>query len=1257
VALQVGELFAKLRLDDSEFNSKLSSAEGRFNSAAGAMGNATGFLSNMLSTAGGFVVGGIIENLAGQFANLAGGMISGNAQFETLEASFATLMGSTDRAREHLAMLAEFAATTPFELPEVAQASKLLLTFGGDALNTSENLSMVGNAAAATGNDIEGVAFWVGRAYSAISGGQPFGEAASELQTMGIMSAQTRQKLEELQAAGASNEEVWQAFTEQITAPSDAMQKLGETFTGRMSTLQDNLSLFSRTAGESLFAFAGQAVAAFNSPEIQAALQAFATNVNTFIGGVITWLVETAIPWLVAAWALFAPVVASAMTVLTTAFASVQTAVLGMSEIVSGVLATFAETIIGPLGSIEGLLGALGGGLLAFGALWAAPILIGAISSFGVLVSGVLAALLSPVAALIAIGAVFGSMWATNFMGVRDNTTAMLSAIGDAISTTIGFLGQVIADLAPAFQAFIGNMQGLAPAAAGIFNSILSIVQSVFSGIANTIGWFGPTMSNDLGTWFMAAQEIVSGVLAIILSVVQSVLSVVQGFISEHGASIANLFMLAWNTISDVINVALAIINGGIQSLSFVAAFIANHTDTITALFSGAWLVIQGVITGALNIIQGLIKTFTGVLTGDWNTAWEGIKQATSGVLEALHGVVGGALTALGGAINLAIGGIALIANSLGANISDGIVQGIQNGVQAIVDAAVSAASSALEAAKNFLGIKSPSREAAAQIGEPFVMGIVGGLEAMTPLLIDSVRTLGDEMLEELQAISDLATEIMMDSARSTLSGNKSMASRNSQNTKALQAMTVDIEKYQDALEKATVDMEAFADETAAGIDKIRDKYKEKLNGFDAAAFAQETSTGVADIESENRAKTADIQADNPIEAIDQSAYDAETLKEIEAIKLRITDKAAEELAIEEYKISRAEEWAKTAEEHANQKATLEKKLTNQQVKYEKELADYRAKREAEYLKQTQDVADQRAKMEQEIAAYQADRNADLADAKADEKAARDELAEQTALKNTVDQIAASARQELDTARKQAEEMRKYDADLAADYYNMRSKDILDLADLQKSIAEAQQEGDMQRVGDLSAQLELLRQEQDANAKLFFFDAQAETDTIGDDSTAQLQELRDKLRKELTSDTDDLTETQRDLAEAQKELAALKKEPPPENDKEKEDRAAKRDALQQEIDQLIADQARYQQEIAAGNTAITEVESQLTALLATIGNTQNGLGAILDTLLQQQITAQNTPTNQIVYNIQANYAYQEERTLRDDILLLGMLNG
>ncbi len=224
----------------------------------------------------GSAVAGVAKGLLSQGANIQGwvslfqgaagriqGIFSGlwgaireSFKFETLTGQFRTLLGSTEAAEERMAMLARVAEETPFDLEGVVKANRTLSVMSGDALGTREALLLVGDTAAATGGQVEELAFWVGRAYAMIKGGQPFGEAAMRLSELGAITPEVRQKMEALQAAGAGSAEVWQVLQGHLATFSGAMAHLSQTGDGLTATLGDTWSASVRQFGD---AFQGAA--------------------------------------------------------------------------------------------------------------------------------------------------------------------------------------------------------------------------------------------------------------------------------------------------------------------------------------------------------------------------------------------------------------------------------------------------------------------------------------------------------------------------------------------------------------------------------------------------------------------------------------------------------------------------------------------------------------------------------------------------------------------------------------------------------------------------------------------------------------------------------------------------------------------------------------------------------------------------------------------------------------------------------------
>lgn len=90
---------------------------------------------------------------------------------------------------------------------------------------------------------------------------------------------------------------------------------------------------------------------------------------------------------------------------------------------------------------------------------------------------------------------------------------------------------------------------------------------------------------------------------------------------------------------------------------------------------------------------------------------------------------------------------------SLGSNIISGIANGIKNGASKIADAAKNAAKSALDAAKNFLGIHSPSRVMRDVIGKNMIAGINSGILEETPELEKTSVQSASRAVQSMQGV------------------------------------------------------------------------------------------------------------------------------------------------------------------------------------------------------------------------------------------------------------------------------------------------------------------------------------------------------------------------------------------------------------------------------------------------------------------------------------------------------------------------
>lgn len=211
--------------------------------------------------------------------------------FESMNVQFEVLFKSADKAKERLSDLSYMAAHTPFTLKQLAKASRQLHVFSDGALGGTDSLKLIGDTAAATGADVNELAFWVGRAYSMIAGGKPFGEAAMRLQELGVLTPEVRQEMEDLQASGADVTEVWMALEKRMGSFNGGMQKLSETGEGLMSTMSDNWDAVVRNFGNAFTDVSKEGIKGLSDAMVKlvedGTIERWAENVAKALTGVI----------------------------------------------------------------------------------------------------------------------------------------------------------------------------------------------------------------------------------------------------------------------------------------------------------------------------------------------------------------------------------------------------------------------------------------------------------------------------------------------------------------------------------------------------------------------------------------------------------------------------------------------------------------------------------------------------------------------------------------------------------------------------------------------------------------------------------------------------------------------------------------------------------------------------------------------------------------------------------------------------------
>jgi len=169
-------------------------------------------------------------------------------EFQQLEISFATMLGSKVKADKLLAEATELAAKTPFSLKDVADGSKQLLAYGFAAENVTQDLRMLGDIAAGVGSDLNGLVYLYGTLKTSgrvtvidlqqfAGRGVPIFEELSK--QLGVATSQIREMVSEGKIGFPEVEKAFKTMTGTGGMFANLMEQTSKSITGQLSNLSD----------------------------------------------------------------------------------------------------------------------------------------------------------------------------------------------------------------------------------------------------------------------------------------------------------------------------------------------------------------------------------------------------------------------------------------------------------------------------------------------------------------------------------------------------------------------------------------------------------------------------------------------------------------------------------------------------------------------------------------------------------------------------------------------------------------------------------------------------------------------------------------------------------------------------------------------------------------------------------------------------------------------------------------------------------
>lgn len=181
--------------------------------------------------------------------------VKGAADFEQTRIGLENMLGSAGKARDLLGDISKFAAETPFEFPELAQATRQLVAFGFSASDAFDTMKQLGDVSAAVGAPINDLAYLMGtlrtqgRAFTIdirqfAMRGIPIYEYLAKV--LKVNEQQIAAMIEEGKIGFPQVQKAFQMMTAEGGKFHNTMAKQSKSLSGLWSTLKDNIGFAAR---------------------------------------------------------------------------------------------------------------------------------------------------------------------------------------------------------------------------------------------------------------------------------------------------------------------------------------------------------------------------------------------------------------------------------------------------------------------------------------------------------------------------------------------------------------------------------------------------------------------------------------------------------------------------------------------------------------------------------------------------------------------------------------------------------------------------------------------------------------------------------------------------------------------------------------------------------------------------------------------------------------------------------------------------
>jgi len=390
------------------------------------------------------------------------------------------------------------------------------------------------------------------------------------------------------------------------------------------------------------------------------------------------------------------------------------------------------------------------------------------------------------------------------FGGFFESMRRVVDALGPAFFQLVAIIGRdflpILADIAsiigpvlkPLFETFGRLLQSLRPLIAAIADAFATALEALgpfFDALATAINEAMPVlgpMIQDIGEAFANLFEAMVPLAPLFVELLEAILPIIPPFIQmiadlmPQFIEIIEALMPLIQALADAMvtlipvftDIASIILDVFIPVLEAVVAVFVAIVDAVTWVVNTLWTIISEVFWTIINFLGETWRDITEQVSEAWNAIGDFFSDGIDGVLAKINsfasdlwnkfkGMMSNVVSAVGdGVANVvrwfldlpdkllgALSGIGSWLWNSGRDLVLGMLNGIKAAVQRVIDAVKGMVNDAIGAAKNLLGIASPSK-VFDEIGRQIGQGFAGGLDKSTGMVADAAAAMAQAAID-----------------------------------------------------------------------------------------------------------------------------------------------------------------------------------------------------------------------------------------------------------------------------------------------------------------------------------------------------------------------------------------------------------------------------------------------------------------------------------------------------------------------------